>query len=1103
MPRCNTCQFDSPLGMKFCGQCGKDLANDCPNCQFENPVAFKFCGQCGHSLSDNVDNKPSQPVETAERRQLTVMFCDLANSALLSDLLDPEEFRDIIRLYQDRCTQVIAEYNGYVAQYLGDGILVYFGYPKAHENDAKHAVYSALKTVKAIEQLNQELSLGNFELNIRIGIHTGLVVTSEVGAGQRTEHLALGRTPNIAARLQSLAGPNQIYISTSTHHLVKSFFKTQAQGSQTLKGISAPIEIFQVTHEANHSHPLDDTLFSDQKCPSIVGREIELQQMQTLWTQACAGDGQICLLLGEAGVGKSRFIQAFLESTQQQAIDFHHLVSYTSAYHESSSLHTLIKMLERVLDITNEMAHAQRFAILESHLRNLKLDLQYYIPAFSSLLKLPLSDEYKALELSPESKKKHIYDVFLKYVLELSQHKPLIFIVEDLHWADPSSLAFLELLIHQVPKQRILAVMSSRPRISIPWQNLSTVSPIHLNHLSQTEIESLVHQLTRDTELPPKIIKEIIEKTDGIPLFVEELTRMVLDSQQNNDQTNNRQQNFDQLTIPSSLQDLLTARLDSLGNAKDAAQLAAVIGREFGYELLEELCDKKENLPQHIKSIVDAELIFQSGAGRQSRYIFKHALIQETAVFTMLRSRRQEIHRKIATIVENQYPEIRQTMPEYIALHYTRAGDFQHAVKWWKNAGEYALKHSANMEAIHHAEQGLFLLESLPDNKENKQTELSLRAIAGAAYCATTGYASQEVERTYNRAWELCQQAEHSPERFSILWGLWAYHVVRANLSQALEIGEEMLQHSIPLKEDNLLLEAYFALGLTHYFLANFDKAESYLRCAIELDLPERDRAFTFKTGQDAGVCARVYLALTLWIQGDPPAALKMAEQSIQLARDLKHPFSLAYALNFSGWLAYMLRDADLAEEYTEEEISISEVQDFFWVSLGSVVAGWAESVNQDPHCGLERLRTGLHHYRQAGARLSQTLLLSIQAATLLKMNQHEACRAVLDEAISATHDTKEAFWLADIYRLYAKLAYALGKEKNAQNYFNKAINIAKKQNAHMLQLRATASLAHCSTGEIKNQATKELANLCQEICYEGEFLDFENVQTLLDQHIA
>ncbi|NOY71908.1 MAG: AAA family ATPase [Gammaproteobacteria bacterium] len=1089
MPKCTLCQFANPGNNKFCGQCGASLEEDAID---STPTIQASDLQTNTATPDSAKNI------SADRRQLTVMFCDLADPPLPSDDLNAEECQDIIRRYQTTCTKVIDHLGGHLAPCSGEGVLAYFGYPKANEDDARRAVYSALNCIKAITKLNKPLRDKTKRLHLRIGIHTGLVVIGELGKGSTKEHLVVGRTPSMAINLQNLADSNQVLITSSTYHLVRHFFKVNAQGQKTLRNIPNPIDVYHVIQKINETDRNEAIEKQNQLTP-IVGRQNELQKLNHLWDQVLAGQGKVALIVGETGIGKSRLLHAFKEKITTQPGKILFLTAYGSKYNKTSSLRSMIEMLERIFGFTSDMNISARFKLLETHLSETEFDLADYLPLFSNLLNLPLADHYTELNLTSERKKKQTLEVLCEYIFKLSLKKPLLFVIEDLHWIDPSSLAFFEILIQKSARHKILTLFISRPKFKVPWHPRSEITLLNLNPLTDQDIAFMVEKLTQGSRFPQILIDEIIKKTDGIPLFVEEITQMVLKSKTDNPSKNNNNERFAELSIPASLQELLTARLDDLGPVRHVAQLAAVIGREFSYSLLEKITENEATLRQDLQVLLNAELITQDCADHQCCYLFKHVLTQELALSSMLKTQRQKVHLKIAQIAETQNPEIVATMPEYIALHYTHAGDMDSAIDWWLQAGELALTKFANIEAISHLEQGIRLSEKLPATPIHGQRELRLQSAIGAAYCATTGYASKEVERTYSRAWELCKQLDDNSEQFPILWGQWAFHVVRANLHHALEITVEMIKSAKAKKDTNLLLEAKMASGLTQFFLGNFEQAKNDLAASIEADHDERDRSFTFRSGQDAGVCARSYLALTLWILGHPREAIKCSENAINLARKLDHPFSLAYALNFAGWLYYMLRDPKQAKKCTEEELKISAEHEFFWLQLGSVVAGWAETQLGAAEQGLIQIQQGIKNYSFPGAQLSQTLLLSIQASVCLELGQLDECKQLLDEAVNAIHDTQETFWLTEIYRLLGLLAQKQDQSETAHDYLNQSMALAQTQAAPMLQLRAAASLVRCATAETHAEALQLLVSAYANIDKDSTLVDCRNAEQLIN----
>lgn len=1110
MSICGDCQFSNPDGMKFCGSCGSMLSLMCPSCNFSNPADFKFCGKCGGNLQvkdEDIVTPPAKKREVknnddsavAERRQLTVMFCDLADSAALSDSLDPEEFHNIIQQYQAACAEVITHYGGYIAQYLGDGILVYFCYPRAHEDDPRRAVYSALACLDAITTLNKELAAKDIKLNIRIGIHTGLVVTGEIGTGEQKEQLALGKTPNIAARLQNLAKLNSVFITETTLSLIKGFFETDFQGQHKLKGINTPVDVYQVTRENDARDRIDVALRLGGLLP-IVGRENEMEQLSRLWTKATNGDGQVVLLKGEGGVGKSRLMQAFIEQLNNS--NHHYLCANGMAFSETSILRPIIGMLQHTFSFSENDSVIIRFNKMENILTKFNFKLDDYVPLFASLLNLPLTESYSEPSLSPELKKRRTLEMVFELVQKLSQERPLLFVVEDLHWLDPSTLEFLDMLVLQEQTHKIFVFLTCRPNFTTPWYSRSNLVQFNLTHLNKTEIVSMVNRITNNRSLPKVLLDEIVAKTDGIPLFIEELTKMVVNSNivKEHDEHYELVGDISELSIPSTLQDLLNARLDNLGAAKKIAQLASVIGREFSFDMLLAISDfEEEEIYKCIDQLIDAELISQRGIGSQSVYIFKHALIQDAAMSSMLKRHRQKANNTLASVLEERYPDMATEQPELVAHHYTEAGEYEKAIDWWLRAEQNALLKSAYKEAISHFEKGIALIHAVPETQENALRELRLCAVVGAAFCATSGYASEEVKTSFERARELLTQVGDIPEKFQIMWGLYAFYVVRADLEKALDNSHALLTAAEAQGNTLMQIEGHASIGLTSYFCGDIKQAKSHMEAVIQLDNRDRDRSFIYACGQDASVTNAIYYALTLWLSGQPQQAIQQSEAAVELARELNHPFSIVFALHFSSWLHYMLRQPDTAAEYANEVIRLSLEQGFFWVTQSSIIAGWAQTLAGNSDEGLSTLRTGLDNYRGAGAGLSQTYQLSIEAASCLHANLYDRALSCLQEAFNLAEQTQEKFWLADIYRLMGETFYQLGDKMGAEASLLHAIEIAVQQQSPMLRLRAATSYARLTADENKAAALSTLQQALAAVSDDADVLDIQEAKSLLE----
>ena len=657
------------------------------------------------------------PPAEAERRQLTVLFCDLVDSTALSSQLDPEELRQVVQAYQATCAKVIARFEGHIAQYLGDGLLVYFGYPLAHEDDAQRAVRAGLGILEAMGQLHTSLGPEReVHLAVRLGIHTGLVVVGDVGDGARQEQLALGETPNLAARLQGIAAPNTLVISAATFQLLGGFFACQPLGTPPLKGLAQPLAVYRVLYESMARSRLEAA--SSTGWTPLVGREQEIGVLLERWAQVKDGLGQVVLLSGEAGIGKSRLVQVL---TDQVAAEPRAWLTpcQCSPYYQNTALYPLIDLLERVaLRFDREESPQQKVGKLEGFLVQYGLPLAEAVPLFAALLSLPLPADYAPVTVSPEQQKQQTLHVLLTILLRIAAQQPVLFVMEDLHWVDPSTLELLSLLVDQGPTARILTLFTFRPDFSPPWTGRAHLTQLTVNRLPQRQAVEVIRQVAHGKVLPAEVVEQIVAKTDGVPLFVEELTKMVLESGllQEQDERYALTGPLHPLAIPATLHDSLMARLDRLAAVKALAQLGATLGREFSYALLRAVAPwDEETVHQGLHQLVAAEFLYQRGVPPQATYTFKHALIQDVAYQSLLRSTRQQYHQRIAQALEAQFPETVATQPELVAQHYTAAGCTEQAVHYWQRAGQHASDRSAHLEAISHVTTGIELLKTLPE----------------------------------------------------------------------------------------------------------------------------------------------------------------------------------------------------------------------------------------------------------------------------------------------------------------------------------------------------------------------------------------------------
>jgi TOMM system kinase/cyclase fusion protein len=1118
---CPKCQHENREGARFCEACGSRLELLCPACGHQLRLGAAFCDQCGTALTvqppvpQTPDSRPQTldpRLTSAERRQLTVMFCDLVGSTALSQQLDPEELREVVRAYQETCAAIIARFEGHLAKYLGDGLLVYFGYPVAHEDDAQRAVRAGLGILAELPHLNARLqptleAHSRAPLQIRIGIHTGLVVAGEMGGGDTREPLAIvGETPNIAARLQELAAPNSVALSAATYRLIQGHFECQALGPQSLKGISLPLEVYRALGESGTRSRLE--VAATTGLTPLVGREQEVGLLLERWEQAKEGMGQVVLVSGEAGIGKSRLLQALHERTAGESLTW--LECRCSPYHQNSAFYPVIELLQRMFEFKREDSFEEKLRKLEvGALREAPLQPDA-IPLFASLLSFPLPARYPSLTLTPQRQKQKTQEAILAWLLAMAARQPLRFVVEDLHWADPSTLELLGSLIDQAPTARILVLLSFRPDFRPPWALRSHLTQLTLNRLGRRQVEAMIESVARGKALSAEVRQQVVTKTDGVPLFVEELTKMVLESGLHVGATH---ASPSLSAIPTTLHDSLMARLDRLGTAKEVAQLGAILGREFSYELLRAVSPFEEaNLQSSLVVLVQAELFYQRGLPPQATYIFKHALIQEAAYQSLLKSTRQQYHQQIALVLEERFPDTKEHQPELLAHHYTEAGLTARAIPYWQQAGQRATQRSANAEAISHLTTALELLKTLPDTPERAQQELTLQITLGSPLQAAKGYGAPEVGTVYTRARELCRRVGETPQLVRVLPGLWKFYLVRAEHQTVRELGEQFLTLAQSAQDPVLLLEAHRALGNTAFWLGEVASAQAHLEQSIALYDPQQHRALAFLYGDDPGVNCLSYAACALWSLGYPEQALKRSQEALTLAQELSHPFSLAFALSWATMLHQYRREWQATQERAEAAITLSTDQGIpYFLAQATILRGWTLAEQGQGEEGIAQIRQGMDAWRATGAELRRPYYLALLAETYGKVGQAEEGLTALAEALTVADKTGEWFSKAELYRLKGELTLAQSSvqglassvqnpQSDAEECFHKAIEIARRQSAKSLELRAVMSLSNLWKEQGKKAEARQMLVEIYGWFTEGfDTADLQEAKALLD----
>jgi class 3 adenylate cyclase/predicted ATPase len=1077
-----------------------------PTPALDGAPSLPLDGVVPHTSDDVLAITPewARSAPDAERRQLTVLFCDLVGSTQLSGQLDPEDLRTVIRAYQEAAAEVIQLYEGHIAQYLGDGLLVYFGYPAAHEDDARRAVHTGLGIVQAIATLNARLTAQyGVELAVRLGIHTGPVVVGQMGGGGRQEHLALGETPNIAARLEGLAPANAVVISAVTARLVQGTFHLEDLGSHALRGVAQPMAISRVRGLLETPH--HDEEFVVAGMPLLVGREEESGLLRRRWAQSKAGLGQVVLISGEAGIGKSALVEGL--RAQVRVEGWPRIAFRCSPYHTTSALYPVITHLERLLQFAPDDPPATRLAKLEVGLQPSGLPLAEVVPLLAGLLSVPLPVErYAPLTLTPQQQKQQTLDALLAWLVAEAERQPVLVAWEDLHWADPTTLEALGLVIEQAPTVPMLHVLTYRPAFSPPWPQRSHMTPIVLNRLERRQVEALIAQRAGGKTLPPEVVQYIVAKTDGVPLYVEELTKMLLASALLREEADQYVLIGPLRTaaIPDTLQDALMARLDRLQTAKEVAQLGAVLGQEFAYELLQAIAPQDEKtLQAGLMQLVAAELLYQRGRPPRARYLFKHALIQDAAYASLLKSTRQQLHQQVAQVLETRFSASVESQSELVAQHYTEAGCTEQAVYYWQRAGQQASNRSANVEAVSHCTTGIELLKTLPETPEHTRQALSLHITLGAALLMTKGQTAPEVEHAYTQAYVLCQQIGETPELVPVLFGLWRFYLVRAQLHTARELGETLLRLAQCTDDPALAVIAHYAFGWTWCCLGALPAARQHLEDSILRYTPDQSRAPAFRMGQDPGVACRAYAARALWLLGYPDQALARIHEALTLAHELSHSYSLAFARCMAAYVYQFCRDVPAVHEQAEAAVILSSAQGFpQWATLGTILRGWSLAMQGQGEAGIAQIRQGIAACRTTEAALFVPYYCTLRADVAAHLGHTTDGLQALAEAHTLVEQHDERWWEAEIYRLRGVLLLRQPgtPQGEAETWLQRALDVARAQEAKSLELRAAMSLSRLWQQQGKQAEARELLAPVYGWFTEGfDAADLQEAKSLLD----
>ncbi len=969
---------------------------------------------------------------TSERRQITVLSAAIVTGG--GEPLDSEALYELLPDLESLAIDLADRWQCHLEESVGDRMVVCFGYPAVHEDEARRAVHAALELVERVDRLGGELKQ---PLAARVGLATGLAVAAHDGTEDR---LILGRTLELAHAVQGAVAPGGVAVGAATRELVERHFDCRDQEPVRLPGAAAPESAYRVVAvlgDTTADHDLD-----------LVGRREELDLLLGRCRLARTGEGQVVLLTGAAGIGKSRLVRELESSVAASEVETWKL--FGSSEDRGSPLRPVLEALRHRLELdASDAGDGGGFARLEAFLARLELEPKVYLPLLATLLSLPLAQGYEAPDLGPRRFQARVREIVLSILLASAEDRVLLLIVEDLQWLDPSTLELLGVLIDDAPTLPLLAVLTSRPEFESPWRQ-PHLTQIALGRFEQRDTERLIRRVAGDRELSPELLALIAAKTDGVPLYVEELTKALLETDPAADRP----------TLPATLRDSLSARLDRVGPARRVAQVAAVLGREFTFSQLAAVAEIPEaELRDLLEHLAGAELVLRKGYGSRQRYFFKHALIREAAYESLLAGERRRLHGSIGAALEGM-AGVRERQPERLARHLEQAGEVAKAAGWWLAAGDRAIAASAHREGMVHLERGLGLVRELPPGPERTPLELGLLTKLGAAAGVLKGYSAPEVETTWRQAEELCHGLDDDPRWFWVLWGLWSFNLVRSEIDAALRLSRRLLRVAEAAGDDDLRLVALGAVGQTCYFRGDLESAKRHLDRAVALDDPDRDRPVASVTGQDVGVMALANQALVLWHLGDDGGAVRASDAAVALARRVGHSYSLAFAHAFAARLHQSRRDPAALEEHARAVVALSEEKGYFWVAQGNFFLGClaVESERAELSAeGIGRMRASVDAYRAAGAKLSMTYMQAQLAEAHLRAGEVEQARVCLEQAIKVMERGDERYWEVELVRLEGELQVAEGRAEDAEKTRRRALALARERGDRAFELRVLA----------------------------------------------
>jgi class 3 adenylate cyclase/tetratricopeptide (TPR) repeat protein len=1074
LAQCRTCNHHNPDGSKYCGSCGSPLQLICSYCGASNALGARFCNACGKPTAQ--ENKgaaesavPGISVKLApallapsdgERKLVTALFVDIIGSTILEQDLDPEEARAIVDPALRLMIEAVRRYDGYVVQSTGDGIFALFGAPVAHEDHPQRSLYTALRVHEEMRRYSDRLrGDGRPPIQIRAGVNTGEVVVRSIRTGEtQTEYTPIGHTVNLASRLQALASPGSTIISDSTRKIVEGFFALRPMGPVRVKGLSESISAYEVTGLGPLRTRLEKS--AGRGLSKFVGREKEKEEFRSIAERVKKGSGWIVAVEAEPGVGKSRL---FFELKSEVSANWNVLEAFSVSHGRSSAYLPIVELLHNYFETGRNESTASRKQKLTAKIEAIDVgDLPY----LCALLEIEEEKE-KLAGMDPQLRRTRTLEGLMRLLLSESRRRPLILIVEDLHWLDDESQALLDLLANAIDSEKVLLLVNYRPEYQLRWGNKPNCLRLRLEPLASRDAWEMLSAMLGPSENLATLKHRIIETTGGTPFFMEETVQSLIDegALEERDGKLRLLRPHSTLKIPPTVQAILAARIDRLRNdEKNLLQILAVLGREFVRSLARAVAGRSEEELDRLITILElGHFVYEQSSISDVEYIFKHALTQEVAYNSVLVERRKQLHESVGQAIELLYADALDDHLADLAHHFSRSGNREKAAEYLRRGATQALSRGASAQAVKDLEAARNLLEDIPGDTRRDQAELQILNPLGTAYIATRGYAAPEVGPVFQRAREICATIGEPQQQFAMVFGNFAWRIVRGEMDLALVLANEALAFAEKYDDPGMWMEALFLLGVALFYRGDFSGARDQHEKALALyDDRHRNRLWAARVGEDAGVTHRCYLALALWHLGFPDRALKVNREARELARSIEHPFSLAYAQHHTSWLYQLMRMPSETLLFSDEQMRTSADHGFpLFKATGSIYSAGGQLLQGKSAKAAAALEAGLDAYRATGAGLALPYYLGLLADALIQTGNTGDAESVLDEALTTAQTSGDRCHQAELLCLKAELAQReVAKPEVIEQHFMRALATAKEQGSKAWELRSAIRLA-------------------------------------------